>query len=426
MAAEDRRQLVAHWWQALRNACSVDVPEPRALLESLAEDFEAGLRAGAPEIGVRIGTALARAGLDDPAVPMVSAQVLCGAAGDGERADFDRRVTGLAVGIGQGHQAELDRAVSARSWQDRFRTMFENATVAIAISDGAGNLLEANQPFADLLGLSLAEIYRIPTLHALHFSHPDDREEIAALIFGRLMGDKRGTVRLERRTVRGDGSSGWAAFSVTYVPGADGHRDYLIAFGKDVTERHELEEELQRQARHDALTGLPNRWQLLEAIGSVIEAADGDDRVGLCFADLDRFKEINDRYGHGFGDRVLATVAARLSAALAGLDCLLARLGGDEFVALVPPPDAGKRITDVAERMLSALSEAIVVDEHRVQVSVSIGAVIEPCAGAQPEELLDAADRGLYRAKISGRDQWVLHVLDANPDRPARHERPLS
>ncbi|WP_019926736.1 sensor domain-containing diguanylate cyclase [Nocardia sp. BMG111209] len=425
MAVGDRTELVTQWWQALRNACSVTMPEPRDLLESLASEFAAGLRAGDSAVGVRVGAALARAGLDDPAVAVVSAQVLCGAAEGADRAEVDRRVAALAVGIGQGHQAVLDRSESAAGREDRFRMVFDNATVAIAISDDHGNLLDANQPFADLLGMPLEDLYRIPASSSLHFSHPDEREEIAARILG-LLSDKQGTIRMERRTIRSDGSSGWATFSITYVPGAHGHRDYLISFGKDVTERHLLEEELHRQARQDALTGLPNRWQLLDAIGAVIEGAPADDRVGLCFADLDRFKEINDRYGHGFGDRVLTTVATRLSEALADLDCLLARLGGDEFVALVPPPDAETRVTDVAERMLSALSEAIVVDEHRVQMSVSIGAVIEPCAGAQPEELLDAADRGLYRAKIGGRDQWVLHVLDAAPDQPAPTERPRS
>ncbi|MQY31598.1 sensor domain-containing diguanylate cyclase [Nocardia aurantia] len=424
MAVGDRSELVTQWWQALRDACRVTMPEPRGLLESLASEFTAGLRLGDSAVGIRVGEALARAGLDDPAVAVVSAQVLCRAAEGDDRAEVDRRVAALAVGIGQGHQAELDRSGAGPGQQDRFRVVFDNATVAIAISDEAGNLLDANQAFADLLGVPLEDVYRIPTVETLHFSHPDEREEIADQIF-ELLNNRHGTIRMERRTIRSDGTSGWATFSVTYVPGAEDHRDYLIAFGKDVTERHLLEEELQRQARQDALTGLPNRWQLLDAIGSVIAAAPADDRVGLCFADLDRFKEINDRYGHGFGDRVLTTVATRLSEALADLDCLLARLGGDEFVALVPPPDAETRVTDVAERMLAALSEAIVVDEHRVQVSVSIGAVIEPCAGAQPEELLDAADRGLYRAKIAGRDQWVLHVLDA-PDHPAASERPRS
>ncbi|MCX4091465.1 sensor domain-containing diguanylate cyclase [Nocardia sp. alder85J] len=415
MVAWNRHELVTQWWQALHNACHVDAP--RELLDSLVGEFEAGARTGAAEAGMRIGAALARAGLDDPAVPVVSAQILCPTADGADRITVERQMAALAVGIGQGHRAELDRAAaSVRSADDRYRIMFENASVAIAISDSAGNLLDVNEGFANLVGVPLEQLRQMGTVDALHFSHPDDRAEIEALLYRELLDPRKGTIRLERRTLRGDGSIGWAGFTVTYVPGTDGHCDYLISFGRDMTERHRLEQELQRQARHDALTGLPNRWQLLDAIGAVIETATEDDRVGLCFADLDRFKEINDRYGHGFGDRVLAAVAVRIGDALADTGSLLARLGGDEFVALVPPPDADRRVAEIAERMLAALTEPMVVDEHRVQMSVSIGAVIEPCAGAQPEELLDAADRGLYRAKIGGRDQWVLHALEVDPD----------
>jgi diguanylate cyclase (GGDEF)-like protein len=242
------------------------------------------------------------------------------------------------------------------------------------------------------------------------FAHPDDRDEISKVVFDKLVPAREGTMRLERRLVRADGSTGWVAFAITYVRGIGGSSDYLLAVGEDVTERHRLEEELHRQARHDPLTGLPNRRHLLERIETIVATSNLDDRVGLCFVDLDRFKEINDRYGHGIGDRVLSVAATRLSDSLIGEDCTLARIGGDEFVAVVSPPADNDRVTAVADRLLSALARPLDVGEHRLRVSASIGAVVTTVAGVQPEVLLDAADRELYQAKTRGKDQWVIHI----------------
>ncbi|MCX4098414.1 sensor domain-containing diguanylate cyclase [Nocardia sp. alder85J] len=417
MATRNRTQLVAQWWQALRSACHITVA--RELLGALADEAAAELATGGADAGAGIGAALARAGLEDAAVPVVSAQILSRLASTVDRVEAER-IAALAAGIGRGHRTELDRmAGSARHREDRFQIAFDNAPVAIGIGDRAGHLIDVNQRFAEILGVPIAELRLISSVRELtQFLHPDDRGDIDELVFGRLMVERQGAIRLERRMMRRDGSLGWSAFTVTYVPGIERHHDYLLYLGEDVTERHLLEEELHRQARHDALTGLPNRRQLLEKIEAVIDTAGDDDKIGLCFADLDRFKEINDRYGHSFGDRVLAGVALRLSDSLADFVCLPARLGGDEFVALVPPPDVDRKVAEIAERMLSSVAQPIIVDEHRVRVSISIGAMIEPCAKAEAEKLLDAADRGLYRAKLGGRDQWVLHAPDTAPDRP--------
>ncbi|WP_280490621.1 GGDEF domain-containing protein [Nocardia carnea] len=280
--------------------------------------------------------------------------------------------------------------------------------MAIAIGDTNGVLLNANQALADMIGVPADDLRGISVYE---FAHPEDRERIRRLVYERLVPHKQGAVKLEQQIGRADGSYGWAAFSITFVEGREGHPDYLLAVGEDVTEQHRMREELHRQARHDLLTGLPNRRQLLEWLDSTIREAGPRDRIGLCFVDLDRFKYINDRYGHGTGDKVLTAVANRLNDSVVGMGCLVARIGGDEFVTLVPPPVDDDRMTQVAERLLGALSDPVLTGGHRLHVSASIGAVVTTVEGGQAEALLDAADAGLYHAKNSGKAQWVLHTL---------------
>ncbi|MFE9575136.1 diguanylate cyclase domain-containing protein [Nocardia sp. NPDC006044] len=363
--------------------------------------------------GLQSGTALAAAGLTQPAVPSISAQVLQHLAHIQDDRAVDQRLAALLAALGQGHQAHLDLSShdsptsSAPPEDARFRIVFDNAAVAIAIGDTDGVLLDANQGLADMIGVP---VHALRGISVYDFAHPDDRADIRKLVYQELVPAGTGTVKLERRLARADGTIGWAAFAITFVKGADGQADYLLAIGEDVTEQHRLRDELRRQARHDPLTGLPNRRHLLEQIEATLEAAGSTDRVGLCFADLDRFKSINDRYGHSTGDKMLSAVAARLRAAVEHHHCVLGRIGGDEFVALIPPPVDERRIAAISRSLVSALAAPISVGPHQLQVSASIGAVLSPVAGLRAESLLDAADTSLYLAKTNGRDQWVLHV----------------
>lgn len=296
-----------------------------------------------------------------------------------------------------------------------FRCAFDNAAMAMAIGDTDGTLVYANRSLAEMIGVPVEQLQGISVYR---FAHPDDRDEIDTVVFDGLVQAREGTVKLERRLVRADGSVGWMAFAISYVQGFDGQPDYLLAVGEDVTERHRLQAELHRAARHDPLTGIPNRRYLLERIQALSDAADSDDRVGLCFVDLDRFKQINDRYGHGVGDQVLRAVATRLHDELAGQDCTLARIGGDEFVVLLAPPVHNERVAAVVDRMLSALAYPITVDERRLWVSASIGAILAIASNTDAATLLDAADRELYQAKARSRDRWVLRVLDTGHGQP--------
>ncbi|GAB2687503.1 hypothetical protein GCM10027089_05650 [Nocardia thraciensis] len=415
----NRTALAREWWRALADTAGAH--DRQAVLSDLLGDLLSALTAEPFDVaaGTRVGEALAREQLIDPAVPIASAQVLHGLADHVDHPDARRRAAALLAAIGQGHQAQvhsdartLDRV--RRDIDQRFRIVFDNAAIAIAVGDIDGVLLEANPHLAAMIGVPTGDLRGISVYD---FAHPDDQDEIRNLVYEKLVPTQEGTVKIERRLLRADGSVGWASFSITYVKGADGQPDYLLALGEDVTEQHRLQEELQHQARHDPLTGLPNRRHLLDQIEAVIATAATADRIGLCFADLDRFKHVNDHYGHGVGDQVLAAVAARLDRSVRDHDCLVARIGGDEFVALVPPPASSHHMTVIADRLKASLAHPIIAEGHELQVSASIGAVVTPAAGANPESLLDAADTSLYYAKTNGRGHWVLHTLHAPASR---------
>lgn len=435
MDGSEHDELVRSWSRALRATGAPALPgsDNDALLYWLVSDFAEALTATPfdPTAGARIGAALATVdvGIDD--VPAVSAPILANLAGPGADPATVTRMAILLAKLGEGFGAHRQQRFAAggeggdradRRSDERYRVVFENAAVAIAIGDTNGVLLDANQKLADMIGVPIDELRGISVYE---FAHPEDRERIRNLVYQKLVPNRQGTVKLEQQLGRVDGSYGWASFSITFVEGGADHPNYLLAVGEDVTEQHRMRQELHRQARHDQLTGLANRRQLLERLDTVMSEAGGHEQIGLCFVDLDRFKHINDRYGHGTGDRVLAAVADRLNASVQGLDCLVARIGGDEFVALVPPPVDIWKMGRVADSLLGALTDPVTTGNHRVQVSASIGAVLTTVQSGQAETLIDAADTGLYRAKNNGKSQWVLHLLadgaEADPEQLNRY-----
>lgn len=162
-------------------------------------------------------------------------------------------------------------------------------------------------------------------------------------------------------------------------------------------------ESLAHQANHDSLTGLPNRaffeGRLIRALRS---AAKAKEQVAVLYLDSDRFKEINDSFGHAAGDAVLVAVAERVRAQLRE-DDLVARLGGDEFALLQRGVSDGDSAYRLADRLVQALSRPTEIEAHALQIGASIGIVLSPGDGTEAEELLRKADSAMYLAKATGR-----------------------
>lgn len=173
------------------------------------------------------------------------------------------------------------------------------------------------------------------------------------------------------------------------------------------------------QASHDPLTGLANRSELLNRLTAVAaEDAGRASRAGVLFLDLDRFKDLNDSFGHRFGDLVLVTVAQRLIGVVRP-DDTAARFGGDEFVVLGRTLDNLETAGILAQRIIDAVSQPIVIEGRTVQLNASIGiAMVAPCSD-QPDAVLDQADAAMYLAKERGRGRFEVFSEPSGPGSPS-------
>jgi diguanylate cyclase (GGDEF)-like protein len=195
-----------------------------------------------------------------------------------------------------------------------------------------------------------------------------------------------------------------------------------VATHEDITARRAAEQQIEYLAQHDALTGLPNRPTFAKRLNSVLrQANEANAQFAILCLDLDRFKEVNDIFGHQVGDALLREVAARLRKA-AG-DSFLARLGGDEFTLICTDEEQPSVSATLAERLQAAFADEIIIDEHRLRTGVSIGVAIYPADGADEATLLANADAALYRVKAAARGS--IRFFEPEMDTQLRERRTL-
>lgn len=212
----------------------------------------------------------------------------------------------------------------------------------------------------------------------------------------------------EVRMLRKDGTSFPADFRATPIFQGDKIAGGVIVF-QDVTERQQAAELIRYMANHDSLTNLPNRNYMRKRLPQAISLAKRHKRL-LCmlFVDLDRFKPINDTYGHEIGDIVLLKVAKRLTEILRASDSVC-RLGGDEFVILLESSNTVEGAELVAQKAIEKLNESIEANDHVCYIGASIGISVFPDDCEDAETMLRHADIAMYEAKKKGRNRWQLY-----------------
>ena len=201
-----------------------------------------------------------------------------------------------------------------------------------------------------------------------------------------------------------------------------GDPQYLVGVIEDVTERVNTQERISHLAHHDALTDLPNRSAFNAALEERLERAqEASTSFAVLSLDLDRFKEVNDVFGHPVGDMLMRAAADRLAAEADG--AFVARIGGDEFMILMPDDARREDVLAFAERLVEVIGKELEVDDYLSQVGVSVGIAVYPDDGVDAAMLLANADSALYRAKREGRGR--VRFFESEMDRELRDRRLL-
>lgn len=244
--------------------------------------------------------------------------------------------------------------------------------------------------------------------------HVDDRERVSALVAALLAGAGDGKYHAEYRTVARDGSERWIAARGQVHYSDTGQALRLFGVTMDISERKLLDRKIQEAAQHDELTGLPTRALLVEHCRHILaRSARSGEPGAVIFLDLDRFKPVNDLYGHEVGDAVLAAVTKRLLACTRSED-IVSRHGGDEFIVVLPKIDAPDDAMLVAQNILAAVRQPVVVGALTLNVSASIGISVFPDHAQNLDVLIRCADLAMYSAKKSGRNAVKFYSAGHN------------
>ena len=307
--------------------------------------------------------------------------------------------------------SDVDPLHAAEERQRLSASLFQHLHEGLLVTDPELRVLDANPAYSQILGVTRDELLgQVPSLLRANAADPLARQQRAAMWAAlRTTGSWRGEL-LERRR-NGEGCTLQATIST--VHSTQGEVRYHVLVIADITEQQAQRDRLERQAHFDELTRLPNRARLAQLMDSAMRAADRDGYLlVVCYLDLDRFKPVNDRFGHAAGDRLLAELAGRLRGALRSRDQWAdsaARLGGDEFVLLLRAGTIEEARLAV-ERVLRVVAQPYLIDPaaEPVVVTASMGATVYPIDSSDAETLLRHADHAMYGAKQSGRNGYLF------------------
>lgn len=304
-------------------------------------------------------------------------------------------------------QQQLDiRRVTEKSL-DLSAAVFNSASDAIVITDDASMIVMANKAFERITGYDPGEAIG-KNLRMLSDKGPEDMSTTMTHTL-RETGHWQGQRQLRKKD--GDLFPAWESISLLFAP--SGQIENKIWVFSDITPLKRSEEQLRHLAHHESLTGLPNRLLFTEMLQNAIaRTARRKELLGLFFLDLDRFKIVNDTFGHGAGDALLRAVADRLRGCVRDTD-IVARLGGDEFTIILEGVSHSDDFSRAAEKVLDAFNSPIITADNELVVTASIGISIYPKDARDSESMLRNSDTALHAAKALGKNCY--HYYAAAP-----------
>jgi len=293
-----------------------------------------------------------------------------------------------------------------RHRENRIHAILEAVDQAIISIDHVGRIQIVNEVACKMFGYAKTDLVGenvsilLPSPH--REQHDSYLRRYRATGYSNMVGATH-----EMEAIRADGTLFPIELTVAVVRGA-GDEDTYTGSIRDITDRKEKEDRIRYLALYDQLTGLANRASFNESVSEALSRARRiKSGIALMFIDLDKFKPINDTYGHEAGDIVLTTVAQRLEEAIRNTDTA-ARLGGDEFVVILENISERENIEVVARKVLESMARPIDIGEETCSVSASIGISHYPENGETLSDLLNAADQAMYKVKATGRNNFAF------------------
>lgn len=291
---------------------------------------------------------------------------------------------------------------TAKEWSEDLRlniadSLFNNTSEGICITDAGERIIEVNPTFCKLSGYSKEELLgKTPRILKSGLQDRDFFVTMWADLYD--IGQWHGELWNRNKT----GELFAVRINISAICNGLGSVSLYLAMMADITAMKVQQTEWKRNANHDQLTALPNRILLMDRLHQAMAQSQ---RTGLilaiCYLDLDKFKEINDRYGHAEGDAVLVELASRLQRFVREGDTV-ARIGGDEFILLLWGLAGIEECNSTLNRLLAEISAPMPLGTTAISMTASVGVSIFPQDGDDPLSLTAQADSAMYRAKVAG------------------------
>lgn len=278
--------------------------------------------------------------------------------------------------------------------------MFEVSPDFIAIADTNGNILYENPAIQRLLDNRDEECLSITDLHPQWANSMIFKEGIPTAF-------EKGYWKGETAYIKRDGMEVPVSQIIMAHQSDDGGIAYLSSISRDISERKELENTINRQALYDVVTDLPNRRFFYRELSQIIANKKSEQKAAIIFMDLDNFKAINDTFGHHIGDCLLENVAFRLKKCVRMGD-FTARFSGDEFIILLSNIQTLDEIERLVSRIAEAFCEPFHLEGHNINITSSIGVSLYPDHGNDKETLIQKADEAMYQIKRKGKANYLI------------------
>ena len=332
-----------------------------------------------------------------------------------ERVVLDERGNaGSVIGVNMDITERKEAAEALFVEKERAQVTLNSIGDAVICTDISGNITFLNTVAEKMTGWAWQEAWGRPMAEVFLILDATSRETIPNPMQLAIGQDRIMSLPSNCMLIRRDGFEIPIEDSVAPIHDHQGHATGAVIVFRDVSATKAMALLMTHSAQHDFLTGLPNRMLLSDRIKQAIIAAPRHKKkVVVLFLDLDGFKHINDSLGHQIGDKLLQSIAKRLSDCVRGSDTV-SRQGGDEFVVLLSEVEQAEDAAITARRMLEAVAEAHPIDNHDLHVTTSIGVSVYPDDGLNPETLIKNADTAMYQAKENGRQSYQFFKPSMN------------